>query len=106
MLTPRDPPETKRSLRDEGETRWHRGPLCRFTAPGWGRRGSRHAPFPPAIVPGCVGEVFCVGGDGHAGATRPSTAWRRHRVHRRNRDGTPDRILAAITLDIDDITTA
>jgi hypothetical protein len=28
------------------------------------------------------------------------------RVYRRNRDGTPDRILAAITLDIDDITTA
>ena len=26
--------------------------------------------------------------------------------YRRNRDGTPDRILAAITLDIDDITTA
>jgi hypothetical protein len=30
----------------------------------------------------------------------------RRRVYRRNRDGTPDRILAAITLDIDDITTA
>jgi hypothetical protein len=29
----------------------------------------------------------------------------RRRVYRRNRDGTPDRILAAITLDIDDITT-
>jgi hypothetical protein len=30
----------------------------------------------------------------------------RRRVYRRNRDGTPDRILAAITIDIDDITTA
>jgi hypothetical protein len=30
----------------------------------------------------------------------------RRPVYRRNRDGTPDRILAAITLDIDDITTA
>jgi hypothetical protein len=30
----------------------------------------------------------------------------RRRVYRRNRDGTPDRILAAITLDIDDITIA
>jgi hypothetical protein len=30
----------------------------------------------------------------------------RRRVYRRNGDGTPDRILAAITLDIDDITTA
>jgi len=28
------------------------------------------------------------------------------RVHRRYGDGTPDRILSAITLDIDDITTA
>jgi len=28
------------------------------------------------------------------------------RVYRRNRDGAPDCILAAITLDIDDITTA
>jgi hypothetical protein len=30
----------------------------------------------------------------------------RRRVYRRNRDGTPGRILAAITLDIDDITAA
>lgn len=30
----------------------------------------------------------------------------RRRVHRRYGDGTPDRILSAITLDIDDITTA
>jgi hypothetical protein len=30
----------------------------------------------------------------------------RRRVYRRNGDGTPYRILAAITLDIDDITTA
>jgi hypothetical protein len=29
----------------------------------------------------------------------------RRRVYRRKRDGTPDRILAAITPDIDDITT-
>jgi hypothetical protein len=31
---------------------------------------------------------------------------RRRRVYRRNRDSTADRILAAITLDIDDITIA
>jgi hypothetical protein len=61
--------------------------------------------LPPAIVTHCAEQVFCFGGDGHTGATRPSTAWRR-RVYRRNRDGAPDRILAAITLDIDDITTA
>jgi hypothetical protein len=65
-----------------------------------------HVTFPPAIVTRCAEQVFCFGGDGHTGATRPSTAWRRRRVYRRNRDGTPDRILAAITLDIDDITTA
>jgi hypothetical protein len=38
---PRDPPETKRSLRDEGETTWPRMTLCRFRAPGWRRRWSR-----------------------------------------------------------------
>lgn len=65
--------------------------------------------LPPAIVTHCAEQVFCFGGDGHTGATRPSTAWRFLRaaaLYRRNRDGTPDRILAAITLDIDDITTA
>jgi hypothetical protein len=36
---------------------------------------------------------------------RPGVSYAR-RVYRRNRDGTPDRMLAAITLDIDDITTA
>jgi hypothetical protein len=36
---------------------------------------------------------------------RPGVSSRR-RVYRRNRGGTPDRILAATTLDIDDITTA
>jgi hypothetical protein len=66
--------------------------------------------LPPAIVTHCAEQVFCFGGDGHTGATRPSTfdglAFpTRRRVYRRNRDGTPDRILAAITLDIDDITT-
>jgi hypothetical protein len=64
--------------------------------------------LPPAIVTHCAEQVFCFDGDGRTWATRPSTAWRssRRRVYRRNRDGTPDRILAAITLDIDDITTA
>src|SRR5258706_16146153 len=32
--------------------------------------------FPPAIVTRCAEQVFCFGGDGHTGATRPSTAWR------------------------------
>ena len=65
-----------------------------------------HVTFPHAIVTRCAEQVFCFGANGQTGATRPSMAWRRRRVYRRNRDGTPDRILAAITLDIDDITTA
>jgi hypothetical protein len=32
--------------------------------------------LPPAIVTHCAEQVFCFGGDGHTGATRPSTAWR------------------------------
>jgi len=54
-------------------------------------------------------QVFCFGGDGpHRGyKTFDGLAFpTRRRVYRRNRDGTSDRILAAITLDIDDITTA
>ena len=65
--------------------------------------------LPPAIVTHCAEQVFCFGGDGHTGGYKTFDGLAfptRRRVYRRNRDGTPDRILAAITLDIDDITTA
>jgi len=35
-----------------------------------------HVTFLPAIVTHCAEQVFCFSGDGHTGATRPSTAWR------------------------------
>ena len=65
--------------------------------------------LPPAIVTHCAGQVFCFGGDGRTGATRPSTAWRFLRAAAftgATATAPPDRILAAITLDINDITTA
>ena len=68
-----------------------------------------HVTSPPAIVTHCAEQVFCFGGDGHTGGYKTFDGLAfptRRRVYRRNRDGTPDRILAAITLDIDDITTA
>ena len=68
-----------------------------------------HVTFPSAIVTRCAEQVFCFGGDGHTGATRPSTAWRFLRAAAftgATATAPPDRILAAITLDINDITTA
>jgi len=63
----------------------------------------------PVIVTHCAEQVFCFGGGGLTGATRPSTAWRFLRAAAftgATATAPPDRILAAITLDIDDITTA
>jgi hypothetical protein len=67
-----------------------------------------HVTFPPPSSPtGASGSsaLAATAAPGLQDLRRPGVSSHR-RVYRRNRDGTPDRILAAITLDIDNITTA